>query len=52
MLYLGRHIAGLNAATKVTVPPAPVDSSKPVLFRDYDGKVLYSYTPEEIASMS
>lgn len=52
MLYLGNRVAGLNAITKVVAPPEPVDSSKPVLFRDYDGKVLYSYTVDEIASMA
>lgn len=52
MIYLGRQTIGLNAITKVVAPPEPAQKGKDVKFRDYDGTILYSFTPDEIANMS
>lgn len=52
MIYVGRNKVGLNAITKVVAPPDPSLYNKPIKFRDCDGAVLYSYSLEEVATMT
>ena len=47
----GTYDTTLNNSVTVDVPPTPAET-KSVVFYDYDGTVLYSYTPTEFAALT